>query len=46
MLKINNALVAAHDASLLLGKRKILDRVNMAVRPAEIVTIIGPNGAG
>ncbi len=46
MLKINNALVAAHDASLVLGKRKILDRVNMAVRPAEIVTIIGPNGAG
>jgi zinc transport system ATP-binding protein len=46
MLKVNNALVAAHDVTLKAGGRVILDRVNLAVRPGEIVTIIGPNGAG
>ena len=46
MLKVNNALVAAHDVTLKAGGRVILDRVNLAVRPGEIVTFIGPNGAG
>lgn len=46
MLKVNNALVAAHDVTLKAGGRVILDHVNLAVRPGEIVTIIGPNGAG
>ncbi|MFT3672582.1 ATP-binding cassette domain-containing protein [Aestuariivirga sp.] len=46
MLKVNNALVTAHDVSLKAGARMILDKVNLAVRPGEIVTIIGPNGAG
>lgn len=46
MLKVNNALVTAHDVTLRMGGRLILDKVNMAVRPGEIVTIIGPNGAG
>ncbi len=46
MLKINNALVSAHDVTLKAGSRLILDHVNVAVRPGEIVTIIGPNGAG
>lgn len=46
MLKINDALVNAHDVTLAIGKRLILDRVNMAVRSGDIVTVIGPNGAG
>ncbi|NMD09119.1 MAG: metal ABC transporter ATP-binding protein [Phyllobacteriaceae bacterium] len=46
MLKVNNALIASHDVSLKVGGRLILDRVNLSVRPGEIVTIIGPNGAG
>ena len=46
MLKVTNALLSARDASLVIGSRTILDRVNIDVRPNEIVTVIGPNGAG
>ncbi len=46
MLKAVNAILSAQDASLVVGGRSILDRVNIDVRPNEIVTVIGPNGAG
>jgi zinc transport system ATP-binding protein len=46
MLKADGALLSAKDVSLLIGKRLILDRVNVDVRQSEIVTVIGPNGAG
>uniref|UniRef100_UPI00378326D9 ATP-binding cassette domain-containing protein n=1 Tax=Aestuariivirga sp. TaxID=2650926 RepID=UPI00378326D9 len=46
MLKVANAILSARDASLVIGGRTILDRVNLDVRPNEIVTVIGPNGAG
>jgi zinc transport system ATP-binding protein len=46
MLKVANAILSARDASLVVGGRTILDRVNIDVRPNEIVTLIGPNGAG
>ena len=46
MLKVTNAILSARDASLVIGGRTILDRVNLDVRPNEIVTVIGPNGAG
>jgi zinc transport system ATP-binding protein len=46
MLKAQGALLSARDASLEIGGRLILDKVNLDVRPGEIVTIIGPNGAG
>jgi zinc transport system ATP-binding protein len=46
MLKVTNALLSARDASLVIGGRSILDKVNLDVRPNEIVTVIGPNGAG
>jgi zinc transport system ATP-binding protein len=46
MLKATNAILSARDASLVVSGRKILDRVNIDVRPNEIVTVIGPNGAG
>lgn len=46
MLKATNAILSARDASLAIGGRTILDKVNIDVRPNEIVTVIGPNGAG
>lgn len=46
MLKVTNAILSARDACLTIGERTILDRVNIDVRPNEIVTVIGPNGAG
>ena len=39
-------LIAGRGLTLEIGKRLILDRVDIDVRPGEIVTIIGPNGAG
>ena len=46
MLKVTNAILSARDATLTIGGRTILDKVNLDVRPNEIVTVIGPNGAG
>jgi zinc transport system ATP-binding protein len=46
MLKVVNAILSARDASLVIGGRTILDHVNIDVRPGEIVTVIGPTGAG
>ena len=46
MLKVTNAILSARDASLVVSGRTILDKVNIDVRPNEIVTVIGPNGAG
>ena len=46
MLKAQGSLLSARDASLVIAGRPILDRVNIDVRPNEIVTVIGPNGAG
>jgi zinc transport system ATP-binding protein len=46
MLKAQGALMSARVASLTIGRRTILDRVNLDVRAGEIVTVIGPNGAG
>ncbi len=46
MLKAQGALLSARDATLRVGKRNILDHVNVDVRGGEIVTVIGPNGAG
>jgi zinc transport system ATP-binding protein len=46
MLKAQGALMSARDASLVVGRRVILDHVNLDIRAGEIVTVIGPNGAG
>jgi zinc transport system ATP-binding protein len=46
MLKAQNAILSARDATLEIGGRMILDHVNIDVRTGEIVTVIGPNGAG
>lgn len=40
------ALIAARDIVLSYGRRRILEGVEMAIAPREIVTLIGPNGSG
>ena len=39
-------LVEASDIGIQLNGRQVLERVDLTVRPREIVTLIGPNGAG
>ena len=41
-----NALVSARGLELTRSGRAILQRVDIDIRPGEIVTVIGPNGAG
>ena len=39
-------LVQARGVSLRIGRRRVLDAVDLAVRAGEIVTVVGLNGAG
>jgi zinc transport system ATP-binding protein len=39
-------LLAAENLSISLGGKHILDAVDFAIAPREIVTLIGPNGSG
>jgi zinc transport system ATP-binding protein len=39
-------LLAAQGISVAYGETPILDSVDFAIRPKEIVTVIGPNGSG
>lgn len=39
-------LLAAENLSISLGGKHVLQKVDIAVRPGEIVTLIGPNGSG
>lgn len=39
-------LVSTHELSVRLGKRLILENINLRVQRGEIVTVIGPNGSG
>ena len=39
-------LLEVSEANLVLGKRLLLEKVNLKIGPGEILTIIGPNGAG
>jgi zinc transport system ATP-binding protein len=43
---MSEPLIAADRLSVYAGGAHILDRVSLAVRPREIVTLIGPNGSG
>jgi zinc transport system ATP-binding protein len=43
---MTEALIAADEISVSAAGMLILDRVSLAVRPREIVTLIGPNGSG
>src|SRR5258706_1923526 len=39
-------LIAAKNLTISYGGTPILDAVDLAIRPGEIVTLIGPNGSG
>ena len=40
------ALIEGRELSLSLGRREVLDKVDVTVNSGEIVTLVGPNGAG
>ncbi len=44
--RIGSELVAARGLGVRLGGHDVLSRVDLAVRPGEIVTVVGPNGSG
>lgn len=46
MSSVVQPLLEVSDVNLELGKRLLLDRVNLKIGRGEILTIIGPNGAG
>jgi len=39
-------LIECDSLSVRLGKRTVLNNINLSVNPKEIVTILGPNGSG
>ncbi len=39
-------LLSARGIAVALGDRQVLHDIDLALRPAEIVTIVGPNGSG
>jgi len=46
LLNTQHALLSAHNVSLSIQDKLILDAISIDIHPAEIVTLIGPNGAG
>ena len=41
-----NALIEAHNVSLALRGKPVLDDVSVTIQPRDFLTIVGPNGAG
>lgn len=41
-----NAILETHDLQVRLGHRRVLDGIDLMVRPGELLGLIGPNGAG
>jgi len=42
----DGALIVGHGLTVTYGDTVVVDRVDLAVRPHEIVILIGPNGSG
>lgn len=40
------SLIQADNVSLSYGSQRVLEHVNVAIEPGEIVTLVGPNGSG
>lgn len=45
-MNTHTALISAHNISLSIQDKLILDAISFEIHAAEIVTLIGPNGAG
>ena len=43
---MSNALIRLQDIRVGFGGQAVLQDVQLSVKPGEIVTLIGPNGAG
>jgi iron complex transport system ATP-binding protein len=39
-------MLSAHQLTVSAGKRLLLDRVDLSLRPGELLVLVGPNGAG
>ncbi len=46
LLQAHMSLIKAKGLSVILGRHKALEHVDMTVEPGEIITVVGPNGSG
>lgn len=45
-MKTTNALISAHNISVIKNEKAILDNIDIEIKKNDFLTIIGPNGAG
>ena len=45
-MKTTNALISAHNISVVKNEKAILDNIDIEIKKNDFLTIIGPNGAG
>ena len=45
-MKTTNALISAHNISVIKNEKAILDNIEIEIKKNDFLTIIGPNGAG
>ena len=45
-MKSTNALISAHNISVVKNKKVILENIDIEINKNDFLTIIGPNGAG
>ena len=43
---MSTALIRLQQVAVTIGGQNILDSIDLTVEPGQIVTLIGPNGAG